>query len=83
MTMIKISLRASLATHCSISRYVTSLLAPKSYSSCREQNASLIAQSSSFAYANNGFHSSAWWPRSSGLQPCSELESPSPLINAD
>ena len=42
------SLIASLATHRSISRYVASLLAPKSQSSRHEQNASLIAQSSSF-----------------------------------
>ena len=42
------SLIASLATHRSISRYVALLLAPKSHSSRREQNASLIAQSSSF-----------------------------------
>ena len=42
------SLIASLATHRSISHYVASLFAPKSHSSRREQNASLIAQSSSF-----------------------------------
>ena len=59
-----------MATHRSISRHVASLLAAKSHSSCREQNASLITQSSLFVYANNGFHSSAWWSRSSGLQPC-------------
>ena len=51
------SLIASLATNRSISLYVTSLLAPKSHSSRLEQNASLITQSSSFAYSNNGFHS--------------------------
>ena len=43
------SLIASLDTHRSISRYVASLLAQKSHSSRREQNASLIAQSSSFS----------------------------------
>ena len=42
------SLIAPLATHRSISHYVTSLLAPKSHSSRREQNALLIARSSSF-----------------------------------
>ena len=42
------SLIASLDTHRSISRYVASLLAQKSHSSRREQNASLIARSSSF-----------------------------------
>ena len=42
------SLIASLDTHRSISRYVTSLLAKKSHSSRHEQNASLIARSSSF-----------------------------------
>ena len=42
------SLIASLDTHRSISRYVASLLAQKSHSSCREQNASLITWSSSF-----------------------------------
>ena len=70
MTMVYTLLRASLATHSSISRYVALLLAPKSHSSRHEQNTSLIAQSSSFAYANNGFRSSARWPRSSGLWPC-------------
>ena len=67
------SLIASLATHRSISRYVASLLAPKSHSSRREPNASLISRSArslSFAYANNGFRSSARWPRSLGLWPC-------------
>ena len=59
-----------MATHRSISRHVASLLVPKSHSSCREQNASLITQSSLSAYANNGFRSSAWWSRSSGLRPC-------------
>ena len=58
---------------------VTSLLAPKSHSSHREQSASLIAQSSSFAYANNGFHASARWPRSWGLQPCGGAGNPHPL----
>ena len=70
---------ASLATHRSISRYVASLLAPKFHSSHREKNALLIAWSSSFAYANNGFHSSARWPRSSGLWPCSGAGNPHPL----
>ena len=42
------SLIASLAIHRSISHYVASLLAQKSHSSRREQNASLMAQSSSF-----------------------------------
>ena len=42
------SLIAFLDTHRSISRYVASLLAQKSHSSRREQNASLIARSSSF-----------------------------------
>ena len=42
------SLIASLDTHRSISRYVASLFAPKSHSSRREKNASLIARSSSF-----------------------------------
>ena len=73
------SLIASLATHRSSSRYVASLLAPKSHSSRREQNASLIARSSSFAYANNGFRSSAQWPRSSGLRPCGGAGNPHPL----
>ena len=70
---------ASLATHRLISCYVSSLLAPKSHSSSREQNASLIARSSSFAYANNGFHSFAQWPRSLGLRPCSGAGNPHPL----
>ena len=70
---------ASLATHRSISRYVTSLLAPKSHSSHREQNASLITWSSSFAYANDGFRSSTRWPRSSGLRPCGGAANPHPL----
>ena len=78
MTMVWTSLRTSLATHCSIFRYVALLLAPKSHSSHREQNASLIAQSSSFAYTNNGFHSSAQWPRSSGLWPCGGAGIPIP-----
>ena len=51
---------SSLDTHHSISRYVASLLAQKSHSSHHEQNASLMARSSSFfllvqemtAYAN-------------------------------
>ena len=73
------SLIASLATYRSISCYVTSLLAPKSHSSHREQNASLIARSSSFAYANNSFHSSVRWPRSSGLRSCSGAGNPHPL----
>ena len=73
------SLIASLATHRSISHYVASLLAPKSHSSRREQNASLIARSSSFVYANNGFRSSAWWPRSLGLRPCGGAGNPHPL----
>ena len=42
------SLIASLATHRLISHYVASLLASKSHSSRREQNASLIARSLSF-----------------------------------
>ena len=70
---------ASLATHHSISCYVALLLAPKSHSSRHEQNASLIAWSSLFAYANNGFCSSAWWPRSSGLRPCGGAGNPHPL----
>ena len=74
------SLIASLATHCSISRYVASLLAPKSHSSRCEQNASLIARSSSFAYANNGFRSSAQWPRSSAFGPAVDLEFPIPVF---
>ena len=78
MTMVCTSLRASLATHRSISHYVASLLAPKSHSSYRQQNTSLIARSSSFAYANNGFRSSAWWPRSSGLWPCGGAGIPNP-----
>ena len=73
------SLIASLATHRSISRYVTSLLAPKSHSSHCEQKASLIAWSSSFAYANNGFRSSAWWPWSLGLWPCGGAGNPHQL----
>ena len=75
------SLIASLATHRSISHYVTSLLAPKSHSSRREQNASLIARSSSFAYANNGFRSSARWPRSLGLRPCGGAGNPHLLLS--
>ena len=73
------SLIASLATYRSISRYVALLLAPKSHSSRREQNASLIARSSSFAYANNGFRSSARWPMSTGLRPCGGAGNPHPL----
>ena len=80
-TMVQTSLRTSLDTHRSISHYVASLLAPKSHSSHHEQNAPLITQSSSFAYANNGFRSSARWPWAFG--PAVELESPSPPINAD
>ena len=48
MVMVWTTLRASLAIHRSISHYVASLLAPKSHSSCSEQNASLIARSSLF-----------------------------------
>ena len=70
------SLIASLATHRSISRYVASLFAPKSHSSRREQNASLIAWSSSFAYANNGFRSSAQWPSPRAFGPVVDLEFP-------
>ena len=75
---------ASLATHRSISCYVASLLAPKSHSSCREQNASLITRSSlffllaqettAFAHLLGGLG-----PRAFG--PAVELESPSPPIN--
>ena len=46
--MVWTTLRASLATHPSIPHHVASLLAPKSHSSRREQNASLITRSSSF-----------------------------------
>ena len=79
------SLVASLATHRSISRYVALLLAPKSHSSCREQNASLIAQSSSFfllAQETMAFAHllSGLGPRAFG--PAVELGTPSPPINA-
>ena len=57
------------ASHRSLSRYVASLLAPKSRSSRHAQIALLIARSSSFAYANNSFRSSACSPISSGLWP--------------
>ena len=80
MAMVWTTLRASLATDCSISRYIASLLAPKSHSSHREQNTSLITWSSSFAYANSGFRSSAWWPRSSAFGPAVDLEFPIPVF---
>ena len=80
------SLIASLATHRSISHCVASLLAPKSHSSRREQNASLIARSSSFfllaqetmAFAHLLGGLGPW-----AFGPAVELESPSPPINAD
>ena len=75
------SLIASLATHCSISRYVTSLLAPKSHSSHREQNASLIAQSSSFfllAQETTAF-AHLLGGLVLGLRPCSGAGNPHPL----
>ena len=70
MAMVWTTLCTYLATHHSISRYVASLLAPKFRSSRREQITALIARSSSFACPNNGFRSSAQWPRSWGLWPC-------------
>ena len=78
MATVWTTLKTSLATHCSISRYVASLLALKSCSSRREQIAVLIAQSSSFACANKGFCSSAQWPRSPGLWPCGGAGIPIP-----
>ena len=80
------SLIASLATHHSISCYVASLLAPKSHSSCREQNASLIARSSSFFLPVQ--ETTAFAHLLSGLSPQAfspvvDLESPSPPHNAD
>ena len=69
MAMVLTMLSSFWATHCSLSRYVTLLLATKSHSSRRVQIASLIARSLSFAYANNSFHLSAWWPIPEGLWP--------------
>ena len=40
---------------------------------------SLIARTSFLAYSNNGFHSSARWPRSSGLWPCGGAGNPHSL----
>ena len=81
MTMVWTMLSSFGATHRSLSRYVASLLAAKSRSSRRAQIASLIARSSSFAFANNGFHSSARWPIPSGLWPSATFMSwnPHPL----
>ena len=72
------SLIASLAIHPSISRYVASLLAPKSHSFHCEQNTSLIARSSELVVFLA--HSSARWPRSSGLRPCGGAGNPHPLL---
>ena len=80
------SLIASLATHRSISRYVASLLAPKSHSSHREQNASLIAQSSSFfllAQETTAFTHLLGGLGPRAFDPAVDLESPSPPHNAD
>ena len=81
MTMVWTTLSSCGASHHSLSRYVTSLLASKSRSSRRVQIASLIARSSLFAYANNSFRSSVFWPISSGLWPSPTLMSwnPHPL----
>ena len=75
------SLIAALATHRSISRYIALLLAPKSHSSCREQNALLIARSSSFFLLAQEMTAFAHLlgglgPRDFG--PAVERESPSP-----
>ena len=79
--MVWTTLGSGGASHRSLSRYVASLLAAKSRSSRRAQIALFIARSSSFAYANNGFRSSARWPISSGLWPSATLRSwnPHPL----
>ena len=81
MAVVWTTLSSCGASHRSLSRYVASLLAVKSRSSRRAQIASLIARSSSFAYANNSFRSSARWPISSGLWPSATLMSwkPHPL----
>ena len=81
MAMVRTTLSSCGVSHHSLSRYVALLLAAKSRSSCRAQIASLIARSSSFAYANNSFRSSACWPISSDLWPSATLMSwnPHPL----
>ena len=81
MAMVWTMLLSCGASHCSLSCYVASLLAVKSRSSRRAQIASLIAWSSSFAYANNSFRSSACLPIFSGLWPSATLMSwnPHPL----
>ena len=86
---MRTSLIASLDTHRSISRYVASLLAQKSHSSRREQNASLIAWSSSFfllAQETTAFAHllCVLCPRACGPAALRwSWESPSPPINAD
>ena len=80
------SLIASLATHHSISHYIASLLAPKSHSSRREQNTSLIARSSSFFLLAQETTAFAHLLGGLGLWafgPVVDLESPSPPHNAD
>ena len=81
MAMVLTTLGSGGASHRSISRYVASLLAAKSRSSCRAQITSLTARSSLFANANNSFRSSARWPIFSGLWPLATLMSwnPHPL----
>ena len=86
MAMVWTMLRASLATHRSISHHVASLLAQKSHCSRREQNASLIAPSSSFFLLAQEMMAFAHLlgglgPRA--FSPVVDLESPSPPHNAD
>ena len=78
MAMAWTTLSSCGASHCSLSHYVASLLAAKSRSSHHAQIASLIAQSSSFAYANKSFHPSARWPICSGLWPSATFMSWNP-----
>ena len=85
MAMVWTTLSNCGASHRSLSRYFASLLAAKSWSSCRAQIASLIAQGSSFAYANNSLLICvlAYILGPVALGYFDELESPSPPINAD
>ena len=76
------SLIAPLATHRSISRYVALLLAPKSHSSHRDQNASLIARSSSFfllAQETTAF-AHLLGGLDLALRPCGGAGNPHPLL---
>ena len=80
------SLIASLATHRLISRYVASLLTPKSHSSHHEQNASLITRSSSFfllAQETTAFAHLLGGLGPQAFGPAVDLESLSPPHNAD